>query len=200
MGNFPDRKSESGNEHNFSGSDRTYIVISLSKKVCLLGDFAVGKTSLVRRFVYNLFDDKYLSTIGVKVSRKVIIVPRENEIIELTLMVWDLAGSEEFSAVRASYLRGAAGAILVCDLTRAATLDTTSAYLAELRQANPDAALVLAANKADLAEKHELTEAQVQQRAAALGLPYFITSAKTGANVEAAFRCLGGLVSGGALQ
>lgn len=169
---------------------------SLSKKICLLGDFAVGKTSLVRRFVYNLFDDKYLSTIGVKVSRKVIVLPAGDNIVELTLMLWDLAGSEGFDAVRSSYLRGAAGAILVCDLTRAATLEAAATYLAELRQVNPAAEFVLAANKADLSEQHELTEAQVGQQAAALGIPYFITSARTGANVEMAFRCLGGLIVG----
>ncbi len=171
-------------------------MISFSKKVCLLGDFAVGKTSLVRRFVYDLFDDKYLSTIGVKVSRKVIVLPRQNDIVELTLMLWDLTGSEEFNTVRISYLRGATGAILVCDLTRPATLDVMPAYLAELRHVNPTAAFVLAANKADLVERHELTEAQVAQRAADLGIPYFITSAKTGANVELAFRCLGRLLIG----
>lgn len=171
-------------------------MISLSKKVCLLGDFAVGKTSLVRRFVYDLFDDKYLSTIGVKVSRKVIVLPRQNDIVELTLMLWDLSGSEEFNTVRISYLRGATGAILVCDLTRPATLDVMPAYLAELRYVNPTAAFVLAANKADLVERHELTEVQIAQRATDLGIPYFITSAKTGANVELAFRCLGRLLIG----
>ena len=70
-------------------------MLTLSKKVCLLGDFAVGKTSLVRRFVYDLFDDQYLSTIGVKVSRKTITVARGQDLVELTMMLWDLAGSEE---------------------------------------------------------------------------------------------------------
>jgi len=169
-------------------------VISLSKKVCLLGDFAVGKTSLVRRFVYSLFDDRYLSTIGVRVSRKMIVLPRGQDMVELSLMLWDLAGSEEFNTVRTSYLRGAAGAILVCDLTRTTTLDSLPAYAAELRQVNPGAWLVVAANKGDLVGEHRLTEAQVAQRAAELAAPYFITSAKTGANVEVAFHRLGELV------
>ena len=94
---------------------------AISKKVCLLGDFAVGKTSLVRRFVLNIFEDRYLSTIGVKVSRKTVVTPGPGDLIELTLMLWDLAGSEEFDQVRASYLRGASGAVLVCDLTRPET-------------------------------------------------------------------------------
>lgn len=169
-------------------------MISLSKKVCLLGDYAVGKTSLVRRFVFDLFDDKYLSTIGVKVSRKVIALPRENDIVELTLMLWDLAGSDEFDEVRASYLRGSAGAIVVCDLTRPPTLDAVPDYSAELRQACPAARLVVAANKGDLAEKHQLTQEQVGRRCAELHAPYFVTSARTGANVEAVFRQLGRLL------
>lgn len=170
-------------------------MISLSKKICLLGDYAVGKTSLVRRFVYNLFDDKYLSTIGVKVSRKMIALPHNNDIVELTLMLWDLAGSEEFNDVRASYLRGSAGAIIVCDLTRPATLEAVPKYATELRQVNPAARLVVAANKGDLTEKHQLTQEQVGAQASALGAPHYQTSAKSGANVEAVFRQLGQLLT-----
>ncbi len=72
------------------------MMTTISKKVCLLGDFAVGKTSLVRRFVYDLFNDKYISTIGVKVSRKTVVVPRTHDLVELAMMLWDLGGSEEF--------------------------------------------------------------------------------------------------------
>lgn len=169
-------------------------MISLSKKICLLGDYAVGKTSLVRRFVYNLFDDKYLSTIGVKVSRKVIALSRKTDIVELTLMLWDLAGSEEFNDVRASYLRGSAGAIVVCDMTRPATLETLPKYVAELRAVAPAARLIMAANKSDLIEKCQLSEQQISEQAAELQASYYLTSAKTGANVEEAFRQLGQLL------
>ncbi len=169
-------------------------MISLSKKVCLLGDYGVGKTSLVRRFVYNLFEDKYLSTIGVKVSRKVIALAHGSDIVELTLMLWDLAGSEEFDSVRASYLRGATGAIVVCDLTRPATLGAASKYAAELRLMNSAARLVIAANKGDLTDKHQLTAEQIRAQAAALHAAHYLTSAKTGANVETIFRQLGQLL------
>lgn len=167
---------------------------TISKKICLLGDFAVGKTSLVRRFVHNLFDDKYLSTIGVKVSRKTVSVIGDERISQLTLLLWDLAGSEEFSPMRASYLRGAAGAILVCDLTRAETLANLAGYAADLRQLNPTAQFVLAANKHDLAEQHQLTEPQIEAVAAELNAPYYLTSAKTGDEVETLFRQLGRLL------
>lgn len=171
-------------------------MVSLSKKVCLLGDFAVGKTSLVRRFVYNAFEDKYLSTIGVKVSRKVVALPSRDEVIELTIMLWDLAGSEEFDDVRISYLRGAAGAVVVCDLTRPATLTGLARYAQDLRSVNPQAQLVVAANKADLLAQSAFAEDPVRAAAAELQAAYFLTSAKTGSQVEELFRRLGHLVIG----
>lgn len=175
-------------------------VPELSKKVCLLGDFAVGKTSLMRRFVYDFFDDKYISTIGVKVSRKTVSVPLGNRLLKLNMMLWDMAGSDEFARVRSSYLRGAAGAVLVCDLTRPNTLGSLTAYAAELWAANPGARLVLVANKYDRLEYRladdlpRLEPEQVGVLAAELGVPWYITSAKTGESVEAAFRHLGRLL------
>jgi small GTP-binding protein len=173
---------------------------AISKKVCLLGDLAVGKTSLVRRFVYDLFDDKYISTIGVKVSRKVLAVQRGADIAELTMMLWDLAGSEEFDRVRASYLRGSAGAVLVCDLTRPETLDCLPQYTDELHAANPEAHLILAVNKRDLIEPsppedlRPLDLEKVEAVARRLASPYYLTSAKTGLEVEELFRHLGRLL------
>lgn len=166
-------------------------MVALSKKVCLLGDFAVGKTSLVRRFVYNLFDDRYLSTIGVKVSRKVIVLPQDSNVTELTLLLWDLAGGEEFGQVRTSYLRGAAGGILVCDLTRPATLLSLANYAHDLRQSNPDARIIVAANKQDLTMQRRVSEEEVRAVAAQLGAPYHLTSAREGDCVEEVFRAMG---------
>jgi small GTP-binding protein len=170
-------------------------VAVLSKKVCLLGDFAVGKTSLVRRFVYDRFDDRYITTIGVKVSRKTVAVVRAYGVVELTMMLWDLAGSEEFDRVRASYLRGSAGAVLVCDLTRPETLDSLRAYQEDLFKVNPEAQLVLAANKRDLTEQQRLGTAQIEAFAAELNIPHTLTSAKTGDEVEQLFRQLGDLMA-----
>ncbi|MFN8485001.1 MAG: Rab family GTPase [Anaerolineae bacterium] len=165
----------------------------ISQKVCLLGDFAVGKTSLVRRFVYNAFDDKYLATIGVKVSRKTVVLPTQDELAELTLLLWDLAGSEEFSHVRATYLRGAAGAILVCDLTRPETLTALSAYVDDMRRIAPAARFVVAANKSDLPDPR-LQAAQVEAFADSLDTVCYLTSARTGHQVEDVFRHLGHLL------
>ncbi|MFN8454876.1 MAG: Rab family GTPase [Anaerolineae bacterium] len=167
---------------------------TFSKKVCLLGDFAVGKTSLVRRFVYNLFSDKYLSTIGVNVSRKTVAVQQADDVAELTMMLWDLAANAEFDQMQASYLRGAAGAIVVCDLTRPETLSSVKTHAQNLRDTSAKAHLILAANKADLVDQHQVTPAEVEAVAAALEVPFYFTSAKNGTQVEDIFRHLGRLL------
>ncbi len=168
--------------------------MQISKKICLLGDFAVGKTSLVRRFVYDMFEDKYLSTLGVKVSRKTVSFEAAGSPIEMTMMLWDLNGSMGFDRVRDSYLRGAAGAVLVCDLTRAETLGSLQTYADHLAAVSPGARLVMAANKNDLVELHQLTPHQLQAVAADLQAPCYLTSAKTGERVEEMFRILGQLL------
>lgn len=165
-----------------------------SKKVCLLGDFAVGKTSLVRRFVEGIFEDKYLSSIGVKIDRKTVLVSSGDNRAELTMMLWDLAGSERFNQIRANYLRGSAGAILVCDITRPETLDNLKIYVSDLRRVSPKVQLVLAINKSDLIQNRQLTMVQIETVAANLNTPFFFTSAKTGNTVEELFNHLGQLI------
>lgn len=164
---------------------------TISKKVCLLGDFAVGKTSLVRRFVYDRFDDKYLSTIGVKVSSKTVAIAHDGRAVELAMMLWDLAGSEEFERMRSSYLRGAAAAILVCDVTRVTTLQQLAVYANDLLKINPHARIIVAANKADLSSQYMMTADDVRTFAQQLQAPYYLTSAKQGDEVESMFRHLG---------
>ncbi len=166
----------------------------IQKKICMLGDFAVGKTSLVRRFVEGRFDDRYLSTIGVKVSRRKVALAGGREV---HLLVWDLAGSEEFSGVQSSYLRGAAGALLVCDLTRLSTLDSLAQYAQQMFRVQPRAPLLLVGNKKDLHDAREIEEADLAQTGEKLGIPWFTTSAKTGENVEWAFRKLAECLTGG---
>jgi len=171
-----------------AANEQDETVLSLSKKVCLLGDFAVGKTSLVRRFVYDLFEDKYLSTIGVKVSRKVVAVPKDDATIELTIMLWDLADSKEFDSIRVSYLRGTAGAVAVCDLTRPSTIDGLYKYSHDLRAINPGAHLILAANKIDLTDQQAVAAAEIETAALEIKAPFYLTSARTGENVDEVFR------------
>jgi small GTP-binding protein len=159
-------------------------------KVCLLGNFAVGKTSLVRRFVEDRFDDRYLSTIGVKISRKIL----DRSWGRLKLLIWDLAGEEKFVQYFSSYLEGAAGGLIVCDLTRKETLDSLS-YFAEQLQAvasTPD--MVFVGNKLDLAGQQELHSKNLEDMSRKLGGPYLLTSAKTGENTETAFQLLAELI------
>lgn len=158
----------------------------LQKKVCLLGDFAVGKTSLIRRFVEGRFDDKYLSTIGVKISRKELT----RADYTLKLLIWDLAGGDDFASVERSYLRGAAGALIVCDLTRPDTLTAVRRYIDQLRSFNPNAAIVLAGNKADLTDQRAISDDDLAALSSDHAILHLLTSAKTGANVEAAFDAL----------
>ncbi len=166
----------------------------ISHKVCLLGDPSVGKTSLVRRFVHDRFDDTYLSTIGVKVSRKQLYLAGPVGPTEVSLVVWDLAGGEPLSDLRRSYLRGSSGALLVADLTRPDSLSHLRGYADDLREVCPGARMVLLVNKADLQDSARITQAEVEPLARDLQMTCFTTSAKTGQAVETAFRHLGQLL------
>ena len=158
------------------------------KKICMLGDFAIGKTSLVRRFIYNLFDDRYMTTIGVNISRKEISLA-EHRIMRL--LIWDLSATDKYEKNRADYLHGTAGALLVCDLTRPDTISRLqSYYLEQLYKNNPKAFVVVIGNKNDLIKPDFSSIDQVIKFADVINAPYKITSAKTGENVESAFQLL----------
>lgn len=160
----------------------------MQRKVCLLGDFAVGKTSLVRRYVYNRFEADYLATIGVHVSRKEVTLAATGK--QLVLVLWDLAGGETFSHMEASYYRGGAGAVLVADVLRPDTFSILNTYATTFTQINRNAALVFACNKIDLAPETAPYERRMQELSARWKAPYFLTSALDGAQVEAAFQAL----------
>jgi small GTP-binding protein len=153
-------------------------------KICYLGDFAVGKTSLIRRFVEGNFDDRYLSTIGVKVLRKTLRAADE----DIHLLVWDMAGDDRFAQVQTSYLSGSAGAVIVADLTRHETLASLAQLAGQVRRLNPKAALVFVGNKCDLVEEIEISVAELQAQADACSARCLVASAKTGAQVEAIFQ------------
>jgi small GTP-binding protein len=154
----------------------------LLKKVCMLGSFAVGKTSLVRRYVGGIFSDTYLTTVGVKIDNK-IVQARENEV---KVVLWDLAGDDEFQKMRWTYLRGAFGYLLVADGTRAATLAKAEALEQEMRQELGAKPFVLLINKSDRRSEWEMEPAW-QEGLVARGWDIFHTSAKTGEGVEKAF-------------
>lgn len=157
----------------------------IQKKVCLLGGHAVGKTSLVSRFVKSIFSEKYHTTIGVKIDKKSVTVGGE----QVNLMLWDLAGEDEFGSVEISYLRGASGYLLVVDGTRRATLDRALAVQQRAQKKVGDVPFLLLINKADLAAEWELSDIDLQNLAA-LGWRILHTSARSGEAVENAFLIL----------
>ena len=157
----------------------------LHKKVCMLGSFSVGKTSLVRRFVESIFSDTYLTTVGVKIDKKVFQVSGQ----DLTLMLWDIYGEDQFQSLRMSYLRGASGYLLVADGTRRATLDKVMAIKEEAEKALGPVRFVVVLNKCDLTEQWEI-EPEKENQLASRGWSVIRTSAKTGEGVELAFEAL----------
>lgn len=172
---------------------------AIQKKICLLGDIAVGKTSLVRRFVDNFFDEHYLSTIGVTISRKEMTLDNVAPLVRF--LIWDLAGEERFSLLQTSYLQGTAGALIVCDLTRIVTSSQSALekYVERLREVSPKSSFILVGNKIDLIPKHNVAyhDQELSLLSEKLGGPYLVTSAKTGEGVENAFTSLAKtLVSG----
>jgi small GTP-binding protein len=165
-------------------------MLAIKKKICLLGTFAVGKTSTVQRFVYSRFDERYLTTIGVRVSQKLMApmeVPGRAEAVQYNLLVWDIAGMDRFDTLVENYYRGAAGALAVGDLTRPDTFNQLDEICNRFRAVNPQAALVIVGNKVDLQSPGEGTSVVMRRLAKTYGTRPLTTSAKSGENVEAAF-------------
>jgi len=161
----------------------------VKKKICMLGSFGVGKTSLTSRFVLSMFDESYHTTIGVKVDKKVVQVNGS----DLTLMLWDMAGEEENLPIKLNYVSDAAGYFLVIDGSRAKTLDVAISIQERVRTNVGNLPFVVAINKADERENWEVRASQLEELVAR-GWPLFETSAKTGERVEDAFLTLAELV------
>jgi small GTP-binding protein len=158
---------------------------TISKKMCLLGAYGVGKTSLAARFVHSMFSEKYMTTIGVKIDKKEV----ELETTRVELVIWDIYGQDDFQKVRMSYLRGASGYLLVVDGTRGPTLDIALSLQASAEQTVGQVPFIVAVNKADLTEQWEVAERDLLQLTNR-GWRVIKTSAKTGGAVEAAFSTL----------
>jgi small GTP-binding protein len=158
----------------------------VQRKVCVLGAFAVGKTSLIRRYVESIFSDTYLTTVGVKISKKTITVGAD----PLTLILWDVAGEDDVTAIRMSYVRGAAGYLLVADGMRPETLEVARSIQSRAAAELGGAPFLLLLNKADLQAQWEIAPESIEALEQA-GWTVVRTSAKTGDGVEEAFQALG---------
>jgi len=163
----------------------------LQKKVCLIGDFAVGKTSLIRRYVFDEFSESYLTTIGVHITKKELSVKET----PVTLIIWDLAGNNGIHEVTPSYMAGAAGALFVGDLSRPWTIDTINGHLAAFHEVNPRSAGVLVFNKTDLMDGPVDRDGIALNHGLDQGYEIFLTSCKTGRHVEDAFSVLASLLA-----
>lgn len=154
----------------------------IKKKIAMLGAFAVGKTSLVQQFVHSIFSEKYQTTIGVKIDQKVVKYADE----EVTLMLWDLYGDDDFMKMKPSYLIGASGYFLVADGTRSETIDVAIELQKMAATVTKNAPFILIINKSDLTETWEI-QAESIQKLKQLGWHVLLTSAKENIMVEDAF-------------
>ena len=161
------------------------MTATLQKKICMLGAFSVGKTSLVKRFVESVFSETYLTTVGVKIDKKA--VELSNRIVNLIL--WDLAGEDDISSLRTSYVRGSAGYLLVADGTRPSTLEVALSLRQRVEVEFGPLPFVLLLNKNDLREEWAIRDEEVEglRRDGWWVRP---TSARTGEGVDDAFGAL----------
>ena len=166
-------------------------VVQVKKKVCLFGDPGVGKTSLIRRFVLDEFSDTYLSTMGAKVTKKELtMMNKKLDIqVDLTLMIWDVMGQKEARKFQELYLKGAEGVFSVCDITNRESFNSLKGTVSFIyKQAGPDIPIIFMINKYDLIEQAAFDLGEVEIVSQRHNIPYFLTSARTGMNVENAFR------------
>ena len=154
----------------------------IQKKVCMVGAFGVGKTSLVARYVHSIFSEKYQTTVGVKIDKKQLVVDGQ----EVTLMLWDLAGEDALTQVKPAHLKGASGYLLVVDGTRRNTLDTASKLQERAREAAGDVPFLIIVNKADVRNSWQVSDGDLKGLIDR-GWCLFEASAKSGDRVEEIF-------------
>jgi len=160
----------------------------------MLGDFSVGKTSLIRRFVDRQFSDRYLSTVGVKISRKTVecqlFEPQKQ--VNVQLLIWDLEGNTKFKTVTPTYLQGASSAVIVADVNRQVTIEHISEHVQCFLSVNPKGFVILALNKADLID--EVQQLKIREFLSSNNpeqvIATYLTSAKTGLSVDEIFQKL----------
>ncbi len=165
--------------------------VTIAKKMCMIGDFGVGKTSLIRRFVDRQFSDEYLSTVGVKISSKIITLEsiKHQENVTAKLLIWDLEGHTKFKRIAPTYLQGASGVLIVADVSRSETVERISEHIQLFSSVNPKGSIIVALNKVDLIDEEKL--ALLVEISHSIGqdkvIGVYTTSAKTGKDVDEIF-------------
>jgi small GTP-binding protein len=163
---------------------------ALQKKVCVLGGFSVGKTSLIRRYVESIFSETYITTVGVKIDKKTLDLAGRL----VSLILWDVAGEDDMAAFRMTYLRGAAGYLLVADGTRPPTLDVALSLRERVEAACGPLPFALLVNKNDLTQEWAVSGTDLEGLREK-GWWVRPSSARTGEGVEDAFKDLAVRVS-----
>ncbi len=162
------------------------VQFDVIKKVCLLGDPAVGKTSLIKKYVYDVFDDTYITTIGTKVSKKEVQVTSN---IKVTLLIWDVLGQDEYQFLHATYYQGSAAGLIVCDGTRQDTIAHVKKWVTNFRATVGNVPVIILVNKSDLLPP-DFKNKELDDIAAEAKAKCIFTSAKSGKNVEESFKAL----------
>jgi small GTP-binding protein len=157
----------------------------LQKKVCMIGAFATGKTSLVSRYVKGIYSDKYQTTVGVKIDKKTIEINKKS----INIILWDIYGEDEFQKIKMSYLRGSSGYILVLDGTRRETLNTALNLQEKIEKTFGSIPFIAIINKADLSHEWEINGDDLS-RLTQKDWMVIKGSAKTGLGVEDCFNDL----------
>ena len=167
-------------------------VSEIKRKIVLIGDWGVGKTSLIKKYVFDQFDDDYITTLGTKVTKKRIKYKiSEEKIIDMNLMIWDVMGQKDFKKIQLMSFKNANGALIVCDITRAETLDSIINWRTDIFNVTGEIPIIILANKSDLKEETKFSEQELSEVTGKFHAPYFFTSAKTGENVVNAFITIG---------
>jgi len=168
--------------------------MQIRKKVCIIGDPAVGKTSLLSKYLVDLFDTTYIKTVGAKVSETTVTVDKLGRKLDVILMLWDVVGQKEYHALHTLYFCDAHIGIAVADLSRKETLTNLPEWISSLRDASGQIPVVFVGNKADL-DDHEFRKKELAAMAGRYFSKYFITSAKTGENVQPVFDAVANLLT-----
>ena len=161
-------------------------------KICLVGEEAVGKTSLIHRFVSGAFDESYIRTLGAVVSKKTVALGSTNaRPVQVDMMILDIMGKRTFLQLfKEAYFHGAKGILAVFDVTRKPSLTDLTKWIDGVRDSVGPIPVYALGNKVDLKERHETTEQEATDVLRSYECPILYTSAKTGANVEQAFQGL----------
>lgn len=164
----------------------------VKKKIILLGDGAVGKTSLIRKYVVDKFDDDYLLTVGFKITAKDLQISMNSKVLYLKLQIWDILGQRGYIELHKSSIPGTKGVLFVADITRKETLQSLDSYwIPTVKNMVGKVPFIILANKSDLMTDAEFNEEELTEFASKYDVPFYLTSAKTGINVEKAFYSLG---------